>query len=322
MTFEDRLRRVKWAFLLLMLAVPLRLATLQWAWRQSLNFHPYNSRLEERVAYRAAVSDRQGRRLAYSQGNRRVYPYGALLSHWTGFYSSHYGLAGLERWKQDLLRERRQEDGVTSWPGHSVKVSLDVSAQRRLQENFPDGDGAAVLVDLDRGQVLAALSRPDFEPSRVDVDWNLWQKDARAPLLNRCFLGLYPAGTVWKKWQSQFALLPRRPATLMDWTSPQQVEGQWLISPAHVAAVLLRLGSPLPLSQLYSEHRQKWHPPSGLVGLRPCPQGWEFSQSARLRAQVVCWTVVVRRPYALVSVWEQNDDTQAALRAAWKSLPP
>jgi cell division protein FtsI/penicillin-binding protein 2 len=320
--FERRLGQVQWTFLLIMLMVPLRLAILQWVWRPQLNSHPYNGRLQERLALRATVSDRRGHRIAYSDGNRRVYPFGSLLAHWTGFYSLHYGVAGLERWKQELLRERREQDGVTSRPGHTFKASLDLSAQRRLQANFPDMDGAALVVDLDRGQVLAACSRPDFEPSRVGVDWSLWQKDARAPLLNRPFLGLYPAGPLWTDWESQFRSLPHRPATLMDWAEPHSIDGQWLISPAHVACVILHLGSPLPLSQTYSEHRRTWAPKGLPRGLRRCSQGWERSQSVVMGSQVVCWAIALRRPYLLVSVWEQSQDRSAALRCAWKSIPP
>ena len=321
MNFESRLMQIKWAFLLVMLAVPIRLAVIQWAWRDTLIFHPFNSRVQERLAYRGRIVDRHGHTLACSQGNRRVYPYGSLVAHWTGFYSNQYGTSGTERWKQELLRERREDDGITSRPGHTLKLSLDLDAQRRLEKLFPHGDGAALLLDLNRGQVVAACSSPSFEPYRVGVEWAQWQRDEHSPLLNRPFLGLYPAGELWDQWKQRWQRLPRRPATVMDWAQPTQVKGEWLISPAHVAAVLLSSGSNLPLSQLYSDHAQTWRADPIPPPLTACPGGWRWSQKARLGSQVVCWAVAVRPPYAVVACWEEDRDPQGALKACWGALP-
>ena len=321
MNFEQRLTRVKWAFLLLLLVVPLRLMTLQWGWRQQLNTHPYNSRLQERVEFRGRVLDRNGQVLAVSRGDQRLYPQGTLTAHWTGFHNSTWGVSGVERWKNELLRERRVVDGLTSLPGHELRLSLDLAAQRRLLGVFPPTEGAALLVDLNRGQVLAAVSEPSFQPGRVGADWKEWQHDAKAPLLNRAFLGLYPAGPLAVAWRVQWDELPSRPATLMDWTGAQPVSGQLLISPAQLAYALLRRGSSLPLSQLFSGHEQTWKPSGSLAPLRRCPQGWQWSCVARLDRQVVSWAVALRPPYLAVVVWENSDKEKAALKAAWRSIP-
>ncbi|MBX3170133.1 MAG: hypothetical protein KF760_22200 [Candidatus Eremiobacteraeota bacterium] len=318
MNFDDRLVRVKWVFLLLLLVVPLRLVALQLGWRQQLNTDPHNSRLLEKVAFRGRVLDRHGQLLAYSRGNHRIYPQGSLPSHWTGFYSVDRGVGGAERWKNELLRERREENGVTSRPGHELRLSLDLPRQRSLERVFPAEQGAALLVDLDRGQVLAAISKPDFQPARVGADWRTWQHDERAPLLNRPFLGLYPAGPLARAWS--WKQLPRRPVSLMDWTSPQPVKGQLLISPGQVAYYLLKSGSELPLSQLFSEHVQPWRRPPELAPLQKCAQGWQWSCVARLEQQVVTWAVALKPPYLVVLVWENSDQEKAALRAAWKSI--
>ena len=319
MNFDDRLTRVKWVFLLLLLVVPLRLFALQLGWRQQLNTDPHNSRLLEKVAFRGRVLDRNGQWLAISRGNRRLYPQAALASHWTGFYSVDRGVGGVERWKNELLRERREEDGVTSRPGHELRLSLDVLQQRRLAAAFPGDQGAALLIDLDRGQVLASLSKPDFQPARVGADWRLWQSDPRSPLLNRAFLGLYPGGAVARDWA--WSQLPRRPVSLMDWTAPQSVRGQLLISPAQVACYILKTGSALPLSQLFSEHVQPWKAPDELAPLQRCPQGRQWSCVARLDQQVVSWAVALKPPYLVVLVREDSDHQKAALEAAWRMMP-
>jgi hypothetical protein len=318
-TFEDRLIRVKWVFLLLLLAVPVRLFALQFAYRQQLNTDPHNSRLQEKVAYRGRVLDRHGQQLILSRGSRRVYPQGALASHWTGFYSLDRGVGGVERWKNELLRERRDEDGVTSHAGHELRLSLDLGLQRRLDRYFPGTQGAALLVDLDRGQVLAALSRPDFQPARVGVDWRHWQSDPGAPLLNRPFLGLYPAGALAEAWS--WSQLPRRPVSLMDWSTPQEVRGKLLISPAQVACYLLKSGSALPLSQMLSDYVQPWKAPAHLEPLKQTAGGWQWSCVARLDQQVVSWAIVLKPPYLVVLLWENSDRQDVALKSAWKMLP-
>jgi len=319
--FEQRLTRVKWGFLLLMLAVPLRLITLQWAYRHQLNTHPYNSRLQERVAFRGRVLDRNGQVLAVSRGDQRVYPQGTLTAHWTGFYNSSRGVAGVERWKNELLRERREVDGLTSLPGHELRLSLDLVLQRRLLGVFPATEGAALLVDLNRGQVLAAISEPSFQPVRVGAEWREWQHDIKASLLNRAFLGLYPAGSLAATWELQWQELPRRPVTLMDWAGTEPVAGQVLISPAQLAYAVLRRGSSLPLSQLYSDHEQTWKPSGNLDPLRRCEQGWQWNCAAHLDGQVVTWAVALRPPYLAVVVWENRDKQKAALKAAWRCIP-
>ncbi len=319
MTFEDRLTRIKWVFLLLLLAVPLRLVAVQLSWRQQLNTDPHNGRLLEKVAFRGRVVDRNGKLLACSRGSRRVYPLGALTAHWTGFYSADRGVGGVERWKNELLRERREEDGVTSRAGHDLRLSLDVGQQQRLQAAFSGEQGAAMLVDLERGQVLASLSKPDFQPSRVGADWRHWQSDPRAPLLNRAFLGLYPGGALARDWP--WGQLPRRPVSLMDWTPPQSVQGQLLMSPADLAYAVLKSGSALPLSQLYNDHTQPWVAPARLDPLEKCPGGWQWSCVARLDRQVVSWGVALRSPYLAVLVWENSDHEKTALKAAWQAIP-
>ena len=319
MTFEDRLIRVKWVFLLLLVAVPFRLFALQFAYRQQLNTDPHNGRLQEKVASRGRVLDRHGQQLIFSRGNRRIYPQAALASHWTGFYSLDRGVGGVERWKNELLRERRDEDGVTSHAGHELRLSLDLRLQRRLDRTFPGTQGAALLVDLDRGQVLAALSKPDYQPARVGVDWRHWQSDPGAPLLNRPFLGLYPAGALADAWN--WSQLPRRPVSLMDWSAPQQVRGKLLISPAQVACYVLKSGSVLPLSQMLSDYVQPWKTSANLAPLKKSAGGWQWSCVARLERQVVSWAVALKPPYLVVLVWENSDRQDVALKSAWKMVP-
>jgi hypothetical protein len=323
-TLTHRIGRVKGAFLLLLSLVPLRLLQLQLTESVSLNNHPFNRRLAERVAFRATIFARDKQVLAVSQGERRIYPQGKMTSHWVGFHHPQRGLAGAEAWKHDLLRERRGPDGSASQPGHAVRLSLDVHLQRRLDAALPASPCAAVWMDLESGQVLAAVSKPTFDPLRVTAEWHEWQHDPLSPTWTRYALGLYPAGELWPRWQSLFRALPARPAQVMDWTRPREhTPGTWLISPLHVAAAVLRAGSDLPLSQLYTAHRGEWRPGPAFSRLNWKHTGgaWEWSHVARYKQQSVAWGVRVVPPQAVVVLLEERSDAREAAAAARRALP-
>lgn len=319
-----RIGRVKAAFLVILSLVPLRLIQLQLTERVSLNNHPYNRRLAERLAFRASIFARDKQVLAASQGERRVYPQGSLTAHWVGFHHPQRGLAGTEAWKHELLRERRQADGSAPQPGHAVRLSLDLGLQRRLDSALPATPGAAVLVNLDSGQVLAAVSKPTFDPLRVTADWMDWQRDPANPTWSRHALGLYPAGELWSRWEPLFRQLPARPAQLMDWSRPlEHSPDNWLVSPLNVAAALLRSGSDLSLSQLYNSHQGEWRAGAEFSRLpwRKRGAAWDWSQVARYKEQSVAWAVRVLPPHAVVVVLEDCDDASQAARAALAGLP-
>ena len=302
---EQRLLRLRFLLIVMWLAVPLRLAWMQWVERFDLIKHPFNARVEERLAWRGSMVDRNLLPIAVSKSSKRVFPEGALAAHWSGYYSLKYGLAGGERWKHELLRERRGSDGKTSLAGHRLRLSLDMQLQRLMPAWLDSQAGAAMVVDLDSGQVLASYSAPTFEPSRVEVDWNRWQREESAPTLNRPLLGLYPAGKLWRAWEKQFESLPRHSELLMDTTLPRQLDGQWLLSPVHVAQVVLKAGSSLPLSQLHSSYRQIWNPPAAWWKSLPWKHR-QFREDVVWRGQLVEWEVQLRGHQLWLALREKN----------------
>jgi hypothetical protein len=288
-----RLKRLRLLLLVVWLAVPFRLAWMQWVERFYLIKHPLNARVAERLAWRGAIVDRHLRPVALSKSSKRFYPCGSLTAHWGGYYSTKFGLAGAERWKNELLRERRGSDGKTSLAGHRLRLSLDLEIQRQLPGWLGKSAGAALVVDLDSGQLLGSFSSPTFEPARVEVEWPLWQKDPAAATLNRPLLGLYPAGHFRTRWGEAMAVLPAHSQHLMDWTGPREIDGQWLMAPIHLAHTVLRAGSPLSLSQLYSEHRRLWEPPKSWWKSLPWKEG-RYREMVQWRAQRVEWLLQLR----------------------------
>lgn len=308
MNFEARSRHLRWLFFLLLLLVPARLLHFLWTARPQLLEHPYNARLAERVEWRGRILDRKGNVLAVSREQRRQLTEGRLVCHWVGYHSLRLGLSSGERWRDSILKARRGLDlGLSQQEarGRDVRLSLDLELQRKLNAGFLPRLGAGLLFDLESGQILAALSRPDFDPSRVEVEWQSWQQHPQAPTLSRFGLGLYPAGGLWTVWEAEF-LGQSRTRKLMDWTPPLHLDGSWLVSPVQVAGCLL--GNPWALSQLHSEHRVPWVPGAAVERLpwKPSPQGRTLSLQAQHGNQVVSWGLALRPPLAAVFLDEEG----------------
>ena len=85
----------------------------------------------------------------------------------------------------------------------SVKLTLSTDIQKLtetvLKENLKKG--AAVVMDVENGEILAAASLPDFDPADISAALN----GENSPFVNRCFTA-YPVGSTWKLLLSSVAL--------------------------------------------------------------------------------------------------------------------
>ncbi|MER3461357.1 MAG: hypothetical protein C4303_09910, partial [candidate division GAL15 bacterium] len=173
-----------------------------------LAVHPGNPRLllaEERIQ-RGRVLDRKARVLAYSvrrDGRTlRVYPGGEVFSHPVGYRSLLLGKAGLEAtWDAELLGvfERRaweqlRRRGGRPPVGLDVVTTLDAELQRASWEALGPRPGAVVVVELRTGQVLASVSRPGFDPNRLEQRWAELRWAPGSPLVDRASSKVYPPG--------------------------------------------------------------------------------------------------------------------------------
>jgi cell division protein FtsI (penicillin-binding protein 3) len=115
---------------------------------------------------------------------RRVYPAGEDGGHVIGFVDAdNHGTAGIERYldAQGLID---LTDAATRSEREPVALSIDIAVQHTLRSelgqamtDFNAGAAAGLVLDLQSGEVLAAVSLPDFatgnaalslEPSRLD----------------------------------------------------------------------------------------------------------------------------------------------------------
>ena len=139
------------------------------------------------------------------------------------------GISGLESVYEDELRGKdgvetitRNSDGVivdtklttVPEPGHTVQLTINSDFQRAVDKALADnidminrvyitGDvkaaaGAAVVLDVKDGSVLAASNYPSFDQNLYASNYTEYNADPGLPLFNRALQGLYTPGSTFK----------------------------------------------------------------------------------------------------------------------------
>lgn len=172
----------------------------------------YNKREEIFIQkiVRGSVLDRNNIPLAYtevdSNGNeKRVYPYANMFAHAVGFSTN--GKMGIENdsnylmLKSDMFILDRIENDLKGNKnlGNSVVSTLDVDIQKAAYDALGNNKGAIICMNAKTGDILALVSKPDFNPNTIEENWNSIQNDSSSSvLLNRVTQGLYPPGSTFK----------------------------------------------------------------------------------------------------------------------------
>ncbi len=172
----------------------------------------YNTRASQlkKENSRGSIISSDGVELAITQiddnGNEnRVYPYKNEFAHVVGY--SKLGGAGIENQvnyylincNSDLSTKAAYSNAKKKFPGDNVYVTLNSSLQRLAYYSLGQYNGAVIISNPKTGEILAMVSKPDFDPNTIADDWNTLSKDKEnAPLLNRATQGLYPPGSTFK----------------------------------------------------------------------------------------------------------------------------
>jgi cell division protein FtsI (penicillin-binding protein 3) len=144
--------------------------------------------------------------LLFGPREMRLYPNGRLAAHVLGGASfgaegvhsaEVIGTAGIEKALDAQLRD-------PALAGKPVALSLDLTVQATTQEVLEAGmkmmnakGAAAILMDVDTGEILSLVSLPDFDPN--DRPQPLVKGDpADSPLFNRAVQGVYELGSTFK----------------------------------------------------------------------------------------------------------------------------
>lgn len=179
---------------------------------EELISNSYNSRqqLLAKENTRGKIIDSKGNVLAQTKISEsgkeyRDYPYAELFAHAVGF--STKGKTGIEDManyyliNSDISLEKKavnEMEGKKN-PGNDVYTSLDYDLQKVASDALGVCKGAIIVSDVRTGDILAMVSKPDFDPNSVASDWDKYVNDnSQTVLLNRATQGLYPPGSTFK----------------------------------------------------------------------------------------------------------------------------
>lgn len=100
-------------------------------------------------------------------------------------------------------------------PGRNVILTIDARLQQTLEDLIePLGAGAAVVMNVEDGSILAVVSVPQFDPNKFAVgigqaEWQQLNEAGDKPLFNRFLQATYPPGSTLKI-VSSYTVLTRR----------------------------------------------------------------------------------------------------------------
>lgn len=130
--------------------------------------------------------------IEFQSENKRVYPYKNITSHIIGYTGiDNEGLSGIEKYHDEVLISLNEEQ-------KNVQLSIDIDIQSIVSEELESSikefnalAGAGVVADLESGEVLAMVSKPDFNPHN---SLSLTSNNT-FPMAS---LGVYEIGSVFK----------------------------------------------------------------------------------------------------------------------------
>ncbi|MBI1867027.1 MAG: penicillin-binding protein 2 [Methylocystis sp.] len=133
--------------------------------------------------------------------HKRVYPNGPIGAHVLGYADiDNAGIAGIEKYVDGQGLADLHGAGFNPAPEdlRPVTLSLDIRATHAVRDELERGverhkakAGAAVILDVNTGEVIALASLPDYNPNKPT--------DALDPLhINRVNVGVYEMGSTFK----------------------------------------------------------------------------------------------------------------------------
>ena len=114
------------------------------------------------------------------------------------------GSAGSKRIEVNYVgRVMRELDRIEGKSGANVTLTLDSRLQNYVQARLGDESAAAVVMDVESGDILAINSAPSFDPNLFvrgisSADYALLTENDHRPLADKSVQGTYPPGSTFK----------------------------------------------------------------------------------------------------------------------------
>ena len=215
---KKRVRFAAFLFALLLLVPLVNVSRYAIFDADNLSKHKNNPSYDDNWQLMGRILDRHLSPLAFSQtedGHKikempRRYPLGEFAANVVGYNSPEYSRAGLEDDLADKIKgfgvPRTPLEAIRLWGkpdriGDDVVTTLDASLQTEVFKYMVGFRGAAVVIDIKNGDILAMVSLPSYDPNNFDIDgyWERINSDNEAAcLLDRAKQGYYPPGSVFK----------------------------------------------------------------------------------------------------------------------------
>ncbi len=164
---------------------------------------------------------------------QRKYPFGKLASHIIGYVgkadlqdikeneiaklTNFTGKSGIERYYNDVLQGEKgtkvykvnalnqevEQLSYTSALSNDIELTIDIELQSFLTQLFEGNAGAAIIMDISDGSILAAGSFPEYDlnPFVTGISYKEWDElsnNLDHPFTNKLINGYYPPGSVVK----------------------------------------------------------------------------------------------------------------------------
>ncbi|NBB97340.1 MAG: penicillin-binding protein 2 [Alphaproteobacteria bacterium] len=114
------------------------------------------------------------------------------------------GKAGSQRVEVNSVgRVMRELDRVEGEQGENMHLTIDARLQNYALERLEGQSAAAVVLDVNTGDILAAASAPSYDANLFvrgisSKDYNGLLENEYRPLVNKCVQGMYPPGSTFK----------------------------------------------------------------------------------------------------------------------------
>ncbi len=128
------------------------------------------------------------------------------------------GKIGVEKWEEDVLRGSagnrkievnhvgrimRELDRTEGKSGADLTLTLDADVQNFLQVRLGDQSAACIVMDVQNGDIIGAVSAPSFNPNLFvrgisNANYSALMEDDHRPLANKVVQGTYPPGSTFK----------------------------------------------------------------------------------------------------------------------------